>query len=48
MVLATLARNFDLIEVATPDKSPPRERLAFTMFPIGLQLKLARRRSKPT
>ena len=48
MVLATLARNFDLVEVATPDKSPPKERLAFTMFPIGLQLKLARRRSSPT
>ena len=43
MVLATIARNFQLVEVATPDGLPPKERLAFAMSPIGLTLKLARR-----
>jgi cytochrome P450 len=41
MVIATLARNFDLIEVATQDGAPPKERLAFTMFPQGLKMRVA-------
>jgi len=45
MVLATIAKNFELVEVATEDKSPPKERLAFTMFPMGLRMKIARRLS---
>jgi cytochrome P450 len=43
MVLATLARNYDLVEVGTPDGKPPRECMAFTMFPVGLRMKLKAR-----
>lgn len=43
MVLATIARNFDLVSVETADGAPPREHLAFTMYPEGLQLRLAPR-----
>jgi cytochrome P450 len=46
MVLATVAKNFELIEVATENGSPPKERLAFTMFPIGLRLRIAPRRDR--
>lgn len=41
MVLATLARNFELVEVKTEDGSPPPERFAFTMFPMGLKMRVA-------
>lgn len=44
MVLATLARRYELVDVRTDDGSPPQERLAFTMFPLGLQLRIAPRR----
>lgn len=44
MVLAALARNFELIEVGTVDGTPPKERLAFTMFPMGLRLRVATER----
>jgi cytochrome P450 len=40
MVLATLARNYELVQVATSDGTPPRECMAFTMFPVGLRMKL--------
>ncbi|MBP8310160.1 MAG: cytochrome P450 [Burkholderiaceae bacterium] len=43
MVLATLARNHELIEVGTADGAPVRERIAFTMFPVALRLRIARR-----
>jgi cytochrome P450 len=43
MVIATLARNFELLEVGTADGAPPRERLEFTMYPAGLRMKLAPR-----
>ncbi|WP_077035211.1 cytochrome P450 [Pelomonas sp. KK5] len=43
MVLATIARNYELISVATEDGTPPRERVAFTMFPVGLKLRVASR-----
>ena len=43
MVLSTLARNHELIEVGTADGAPVRERLAFTMYPLGLRLRIARR-----
>jgi len=43
MVLSTIARNFDLVSVATRDDTPPREHFAFTMYPEGLQLRLAPR-----
>ena len=42
-VLATIARNFTLLEVATADGAPPRERLAFAMSPVGLRMRLAPR-----
>ncbi len=43
MVVAMLARNFELIDVATDDGSPPREHLAFTMYPEGLKMRVAAR-----
>lgn len=43
MVLATLARNFELVEVGTEGGGEPVERLGFTMFPVGLRMRLARR-----
>ena len=43
MVLSTIARNFDLVDVATDDGTAPRERLAFTMFPAGLKIRLEAR-----
>ena len=43
MVMATLARNFELIDVGTRDGAPPQERLDFTMYPVGLKMKLALR-----
>jgi cytochrome P450 len=46
MVLATLLRNFELLDVGTGDGAPPRERLAFTMFPMGLKIRLAPRRPR--
>jgi hypothetical protein len=30
MVVYTIARNFELLEVATEDRFPPKKRLAFT------------------
>jgi cytochrome P450 len=43
MVLATLARNFELVEVGTEGGGEPVERLGFTMFPVGLRMRLVRR-----
>jgi cytochrome P450 len=43
MVLATLARNYELLEVATEDGSPPQEQFAFTMFPLGLRMRIRAR-----
>jgi len=43
MVLATIARNYELIEVGTADGAPPRERMAFTMSPVGLRMKIRAR-----
>ena len=45
MVLATLARNYELIEVGTEDGAPPVERFAFTMFPLGLRMRIGPRRA---
>lgn len=44
MVLATLARNFELLEVGCEGGAAPAERLGFTMFPVGLRMRLAPRR----
>jgi cytochrome P450 len=43
MVLATIARNYELIEVGTENGAPPCERLDFTMSPVGLRMKLRTR-----
>jgi len=43
MVLATIARNYELTEVGTEDGAPPRERLAFAMSPVGLRMKIRAR-----
>ena len=45
MVLATIARNYRLIEVGTKSGAPPQERLDFTMSPVGLRMKLRARAS---
>ncbi len=43
MVLATIARNYELVEVGTENGAPPSERLDFTMSPVGLRMKLRAR-----
>jgi len=43
MVLAAIARNYELVEVGTENGAPPRERLDFTMSPVGLRMKLRAR-----
>jgi len=43
MVLATIARNFELVDVATDDGQEPQERLAFSMFPVGLKMRVRAR-----
>jgi cytochrome P450 len=45
MVLSTIARNFELVEVGTDDGREPQERLAFSMYPVGLKLTVKPRRS---
>ena len=45
MVVAMMLSSFDIENVATPDGREPRERLALTMAPVGLRLKL---RARPT
>lgn len=40
MVLAMLLANFDIAEVSTPDGAPPQERISFTMYPVGLAMRL--------
>ncbi len=45
MALATIARNYELIEVGTESGAPPHERLDFTMSPVGLRMKLRARAS---
>ena len=43
MVSAMLLGGFDIERVSTPDGGEAREYLAFTMFPVGLRLKLRAR-----
>lgn len=40
MVIGMLLGNFDVGNVSTPDGAEAQERLAFTMAPVGLRLKL--------
>ncbi|MDE2275712.1 MAG: cytochrome P450, partial [Burkholderiales bacterium] len=46
MAMAMLLGSFEIESVATPDGGPARERMAFTMSPVGLKLRL-RARSDP-
>jgi cytochrome P450 len=41
-VMAMLLRRFEIDSVFTDDGQPPRERLAFTMAPVGLRMRLRR------
>jgi cytochrome P450 len=40
MAMATLLGRFDIASVDTPDGLPARERLSFTMSPVGLRMRL--------
>jgi cytochrome P450 len=42
MVMAMLLGGFDIEQVTTPDGREAQEHLAFTMFPVGLRLKLTK------
>jgi cytochrome P450 len=41
MAAAMLLANFELQSVATPGVDEPREEIALTMYPVGLQMRLA-------
>jgi cytochrome P450 len=43
LAMAVLLGRFDIQSVHTPDGKPAREKLAFTMTPVGLQMKLKAR-----
>jgi cytochrome P450 len=43
MAIAMLLGSFDVLSVDTPDGAPARERLALTMSPVGLRMRLAAR-----
>lgn len=47
MVLAMIARTYELLSVSTADGTPPQERTAFTMFPVGLRIRVAMRAARP-
>ena len=40
LAMATLLSSFDIVAVDTPDGQPARERMAFTMNPVGLSMRL--------
>jgi cytochrome P450 len=44
MVIAMLLRGFEIVTVDTPDGGEPRERMAFTMAPVGLKLHVRERK----
>ena len=43
MAMATLLSSFDIVSVDTPDGLPAAERMAFTMNPVGLTMRLRER-----
>ncbi|WP_076999763.1 cytochrome P450 [Variovorax sp. KK3] len=47
LVLSMLARDFELLDVSTPDGTPPDEVLEFTMHPVGLHLRLGTQAGVP-
>ena len=40
MAMATLLGRFDIVSLQTPDGKEPRERMALTMTPVGLRMRL--------
>ena len=40
LAASMLLREFDIVELDTPDGLPPREHMALTMVPLGLSLRL--------
>ena len=44
MAMATLLNRFDIAFVGTLDGHEPTELMAFTMTPVGLQMRLQARR----
>jgi cytochrome P450 len=47
MAMAVLLQHFDITSVDTPDGAPPPEVMSFTMTPVGLRMRLARREVGP-
>ncbi len=45
LAMATLLGRFDITGIDTPDGQPAREKLAFTMMPVGLTMRLRERRA---
>ena len=43
MVLATIARGFELVEVGADGGGDPRERITFTMLPEDIRMRVAPR-----
>jgi cytochrome P450 len=43
MAMATLLGQFDIVSLKAPDGRAPRERMALTMTPVGLRMRLKRR-----
>ena len=43
MAMAMLLAHFDIVEVTTPDGGEAVERMAFTMMPVGLRMRLRER-----
>ena len=48
LAIATLLGRFEIDSVTTPDGRPARERLSFTMMPLGLRMRLRLRDSRTT
>ena len=44
MAMATLLGRFEILSVDTPDGAEAQERLSFTMTPVGLSMRLGRRK----
>ena len=43
LAMAMLLSSFDIESVNTPDGAPAREKMAFTMTPVGLRMRLRER-----
>jgi cytochrome P450 len=48
MVTAMLLAHFDIVDVSTPGVAEPPERLALTMAPVGLKMRLRKRLNAET